>query len=299
MQNIVWVYFFRCAPFHPCKFAIFNELEKLKLNASDLLLLVYVDCLKTIVQSIDLPFKMAPLKMILTGAAFLTNRYIALRCTMQSLYLPFLWRTTIVPEWNDVYLANIAIESVTSDSYLSQIFGWSSYLCLNLAFFCCVADPVYKRTELITKEVDELTEAYNRRLQQLHQWQNQNTVRVIPLQGHQRPLALESHLHRRAVARLLENTPYGPSTLPPYVPPLISAESSDEECATGYHVGKYILRPRKPFAMKLRNRKDNFELPGYNEEEDNTYLRSEMTSESDSDSSAEEMSKTECNLYRS
>ncbi len=203
-----------------------------------------------------------------------------------------------MPEWKDVYLANIAIESVTSESYLSQIFGWSCYLCVNLAFFCCVADPVYKRTESIAKEVDELTEAYNRQLQQLHrEWQHQDIVSVVPLQGQRRRLALKSHFRNRAAARLLENTPSVPSTVPPYVPPLISAESSDEECAAGYHVGKYVLRTRKPFVKKMRNRNDNFELPGYNEDEDSTYFRSQMTYDSDSDSSAEEMSKAECNLY--
>ena len=149
---------------------------------------------------------------------------------------------------------------------------------------------MYKRTESIAKEIDELTEAYYRRLQQLYrERQNQETYRVIPLQGQGRWLAFESHLRKRAATRLLENSSS--------VPPLILADSSDEECAAGYHVGKYILRPRKPFVKKMRNRKDNFELPGYNEEEDSTYLRSEMTYESDSDSSAEEMSKTECDLY--
>ncbi len=114
-------------------------------------------------------------------------------------------------------------------------------------------------------------------------------------------LVLQMHLESggQATVRNRENEPPAQQMQQHSVPPLTSAESSDEELETGYRVGKHTLRPRKPFVNKLRYMNDAFELPGYNEEEDSTYMGSQATDESDSDSSEEERSKAEGELYQS
>lgn len=81
------------------------------------------------------------------------------------------------------------------------------------------------------------------------------------------------------------------------IPPPKS-DSSDDESETGYRVGKHLLRPRKPFVNKRHYMHDDFELPGYNEEEDSTYMSSQRTDESDSDSSEEQISPVECDSYQ-
>lgn len=225
------------------------------------------------------------------GVIFLANRGIALRCRIQDFYLPFLWRIIVVSQLDDVLMVETTIKAVTSDRFIFQIFGWFFFLCANAILFWSFANPVYKKTWMDEQNLTAITNAY---LRLLRQRQQEFRRREIMRSG-----LLRMHLDSggQATGSSTEyNQPVQPA-LQYSVPQLTSAESSEEEAEIGYRVGKHLLRPRKPFVNKFRYRNDAFELPGYNEEEDSTYVGSQVTEESDSESSEEEMSKAECDLY--
>ncbi len=162
MHNGIWVYFFRCAPLHPCKFLInsYRQYCSYVSTEADLHLLVIFDCVKTIVQWIEVNIDVAPLKMCIMGVIFLANRCIALQCKIQDFDLPFLWRITVVSGLDDVLLVETAIKAVTSDRFLFQIFGWFSFLCINTTLFCGFAEPVYKKTRMDEDNLNAITNAY-------------------------------------------------------------------------------------------------------------------------------------------
>lgn len=228
------------------------------------------------------------------GVIFLANRCIALQCRIQDFDLPFLWRITVVSGLDDVLLVETAIKTVTSGRYIFQIFGWFCFLCINTTLFWGFAEPVYKKTRMDEHNLTAITNAYLRLWQQRQQeYRHQEMVRLGLLR-------MQRHLESGGPTTVRRADHYPPvqPKLQYLVPQLTSAESSDEEAETGYRVGKHLLRQRKPFANKLRYMNDAFELPGYNEEEDSTYVGSQITDESDSDSSEQEMSKAECDLYQ-
>lgn len=228
--------------------------------------------------------------MCLMGVIFLANRGIALQCRIQDFYLPFLWRIIVVSEWDDVLLVETAIKAVSSDRFIFQTFGWVFFLCLNVILFWSVAYPVYKKTWMDEQNLTAITNAYLRLLRQRqHEFRRREIMRSGLLRMH-----LDSG--GQATNRSTEHNLLVQPTLQYSVPPLTPAESSDEEAETGYRVGKHLLRPRKAFVNKLRYMNDAFELPDYNEEEDSTYMGSQVTDESDSDSSEEEISNA-CDLY--
>jgi hypothetical protein len=246
-----------------------------------------VDCVKTITQFLIVE---APIKVLLNGIIFLANGYIIMQCETQNLYLPFLWRLT-VSCWEYWFpVERIVLTALISNSSILHFFGWLGFFFVRFFLFCGIAGPVLKQVESDDQKLLDAVHTYTRRLQQQrqHEWMH--------------PTAL--NMQRRMVLGAFGSVSSGPAAQESFqtlgessIPPL-NSDSSEDESEIGYRVGKHLLRPRKPFVNKRHYMHDVFELPGYNEEEDSTYIGSQATEESDSESSEEEMSKAERDLYQ-
>lgn len=216
------------------------------------------------------------------GIIFLANGYIIMQCEMQSLYLPFLWRITVSGWEYWFFVERIVLLALTQNSHIVQFFDLLSIIFIRLAMFCSIAGPVLKQVEADDKKLLDAVQTY------MGQMQARRRQEIME----QRILNLQQRMALGSVSSWMDTAQLSQTIVPPLI-----LNSSDDESETGYRVGKHLLRPRKPFASKIHYMNDNLELPGYNEEEDSNYTGNLVTDESDSDSTVEEMSRAECDLY--
>lgn len=229
-------------------------------------------------------------KAFLNSIVSLANGFIIMQNEIHNLYMPFLWRIT-VSGWECVFsLERIILATLISNSRILQFFGWLTFFIVRASVFWSIATPVLNKIQL---DDENLHSAANTYLQTVQPYRPQRWLHLTSLNV-QKLIALEN----------LKSLSSGASQLSSYrsqdpPEPFLQPTSSDDEPESCYRVGKHLLRPRQPFVRKIHYMHDAFELPGYNEEEDSTYVGSQTTEESESDSSAEDLSTAEfdqCNL---